>query len=475
MTTAKEPHNLPASPFFGEPATLRAEALAAVERLQQQYGQLPVAFQTRVQSQLSILAGVDYKLRQSLLQIAVFGWVGRGKSAILNGLLGQPVFPVGPLHGVTQWPRAVRWTMPLGSNPDRMVMPLQVELVDTPGLDEVEGQSRTQMALDIAQQADLILFVVSGVPTSAELETFVDLQQARRPLLLIVNKIDLHPDLDLSEIYQKLPPNIRQGGLTVADLVPTAAAPSPVKVWEDWPDGRRTETWESPPPQIGALQDRLTQILTQEGSALLTINGLLQAQGVGQGIAAEIMATQASTATEAYQRVVQVKVLSVVFSPWWGLDLSLGVLLDLVGIRTLARQFDLPMTQAGIGKLGSVLLWSAVMLCLGEMAGSLFSGLEVVSWGSPLGQFSGVGSAMIQGGLAAYGAYRVGQVARQYLLAGSTWGPFGVSTVLQKQLSQLAPETWVRRWQDAPAQVAPAAFPVTPLQEQSAMTRAELD
>jgi len=45
---------------------------------------------------------------------------------------------------------------------------VQVELIDTPGLDEIEGQARAQMARDVVRQADLILFVVAGDITRTE-------------------------------------------------------------------------------------------------------------------------------------------------------------------------------------------------------------------------------------------------------------------------------------------------------------------
>ena len=42
------------------------------------------------------------KLDQSVVQIAAFGMVGRGKSSVLNALLGRDIFVTGALHGVTR-------------------------------------------------------------------------------------------------------------------------------------------------------------------------------------------------------------------------------------------------------------------------------------------------------------------------------------------------------------------------------------
>ncbi|MBO9998084.1 MAG: dynamin family protein, partial [Cyanobacteria bacterium SID2] len=110
--------------------------------------------QKSLREQQEVLQTNRLKLDRQLLRIAAFGAVSRGKSAVLNALLKQNVLPTGPLHGVTQWPRSILWQV---QTPQGDALPLQVELIDTPGLDEVDGAARSQMAREIAQQADAIL------------------------------------------------------------------------------------------------------------------------------------------------------------------------------------------------------------------------------------------------------------------------------------------------------------------------------
>jgi GTP-binding protein Era len=91
------------------------------------------------------------KLDRMVVQIAAFGMVGRGKSSLLNALVGQSVFETGPLHGVTRGAQRVNWSISeeaVGENDRTLRVTLpgigqsQVELIDTPGLDEVDGETR---------------------------------------------------------------------------------------------------------------------------------------------------------------------------------------------------------------------------------------------------------------------------------------------------------------------------------------------
>jgi predicted GTPase len=81
---------------------------------------------------------------------------------------------------------------------------VQVELIDTPGLDEIQGESRAQMAREVASQADLILFVVAGDITRTEYQALCELRQNQKPIILVFNKIDLYPDQDREAIYRQL-------------------------------------------------------------------------------------------------------------------------------------------------------------------------------------------------------------------------------------------------------------------------------
>ena len=121
------------------------------------------------------------KLKAGELHIAVFGRVSVGKSALGNALLGHDAFATGVLHGTTRARAAQRWQEVAGQG---------LHLIDTPGINELSGEERERLAFDVAGISDLVIFVVDGDMTSAELGALSTLAKTQRPLLLALNKAD---------------------------------------------------------------------------------------------------------------------------------------------------------------------------------------------------------------------------------------------------------------------------------------------
>lgn len=121
------------------------------------------------------------KLDQGHIHIAAVGRVSVGKSATLNALLGQDRFSTSPLHGETKHAQFGRWDEYQSGG---------VFLIDTPGLNEVDGEDRERLAHEVAARADLVLFIVDGDLTESEIRALRILQGHRRPILLVFNKAD---------------------------------------------------------------------------------------------------------------------------------------------------------------------------------------------------------------------------------------------------------------------------------------------
>lgn len=411
---------------------IRDDAIACLNTRIARYQQTPVELKVQLQPHLEVLSALQHKLSGTLLQVAVFGLVSRGKSAVLNALFGESLFPTGALNGVTQWPRSVRWSLAGAPN-------LQFELIDTPGLDEISGEARALMAQDIARCADLILFVTAGPPMPIELAALAELAQLRKPILWVVNKADLYPDLKAEMLYQSLSDGALQTVLSPQEIVLTSAAPAPIQVRHEWPDGRTSTEWETPPPQIEPLRQALLDLLNREGLYLLSLNVLLQVQATERQIVAAIAQYHAKTLEKSQWQLWGFKAALVGLNPWGGLDLILGFVMDIAQVRQLLQRQNLPVTRHNVGTLWKTLLVSAGYLGLAEVSTSGLGEMLNGSQGAP------VVAAVIQGAIAFYSASLVGKSAQHYLLEGATWDTQGSSTVLENLLAALSPEMVVYR------------------------------
>ncbi|HEY9779934.1 MAG TPA: GTP-binding protein [Leptolyngbyaceae cyanobacterium] len=404
-----------------------------------------------VKPDLEVLTSTLSKLDSNVIRIAVFGLVSRGKSAVLNALLGQKVLQTGPLNGVTQYPRSVRWTPSTSGK-------VQVELIDTPGLDEIEGQARAQMALDVARSSDLILFVVAGDITRTEYDALCELRKSQKPLILVFNKVDLYPETDRESIYRSLQ-QLGSGNaagrklqmlLSCDEIVMVAAEPAPMEVRVEYPNGDVAYEWETPPPQVDELKQKILQILNREGRSLLALNALLQVQQAEAAIAQKTIDQRSLAAEDLIWQYAKYKAIAVGLNPIAFLDLLGGFVADLALIRSLARLYNLPMTGFEAAKLLRTIILSSGGLLLSELGSGLMLGLgksatAIASGENPTNITAYAGAAITQAGIAGYGSYAIGQAAKVYLERGCSWGQFGASTVIQEILSQVEPNTILYR------------------------------
>ncbi|MDM9384180.1 GTP-binding protein [Chlorogloeopsis sp. ULAP01] len=398
-----------------------------------------------VKPELEVLNATLNKLDYNVIRIAAFGLVSRGKSAVLNALIGQKLLQTGPLHGVTQYPRSISWN-PAGK--------VQVELIDTPGLDEIAGEARSQMAKEVARQADLILFVVAGDITRTEYQALCELRYSQKPLILVFNKIDLYPDTDRAKIYQNLQQlgagNLQAKPLQPDEIVMVAAEPAPLEVRVEYPDGKVAYEWEAPSPQIDELKQTILKILNREGRSLLALNALVQAKEAQEAIASKTVDIRNREAEDLIWQFTKYKALAVGLNPIAFLDVLGGTVADLALIRSLARLYGLPMTGYEASKLLRTILLSSGGLLLTELGSSFILGLgkttaAVASGDNPSNITAFAGSAIAQAGIASYGAYSVGKAAQVYLEKGCSWGQLGASTVIAEILAEVEPNTILYR------------------------------
>lgn len=402
-------------------------------------------------------------LERQVVQIAVFGMVGRGKSSLLNALLGQKVFETGPLHGVTRSSDRAAWRIDeqvVGDSESRTVMVTlpaannsQVELIDTPGLDEVDGETRALLATDIARSADLILFVIAGDMTKVEHAALSQLRDAGKPILLVFNKIDQYPQADRQAIYQKIRDERVKELLSPDEIVMAAGSPLIAKAIAR-PDGSRMVQRSPGIPQIDELKLKILEILHREGKALVALNTMLFADEVNDRLVKRKLEIRENSSNQLIWRAVMTKALAIALNPVTVVDLLSGAVIDVTLILTLSKLYGIEMTQSG-----AVALLQKIALSMGGISASeLLANLGLSSLkgllglsapatgGITIGAYLSV--AITQAAVAGVSSYGIAQVTKVYLANGASWGPEGPKAVVRSILDSLDEASILNRIKD---------------------------
>ncbi|MEA5489192.1 MULTISPECIES: Era-like GTP-binding protein [Pseudanabaena] len=270
------------------------------------------------ESELAEISFLEEKLDKCAIAIAVFGMVSRGKSSLINALLGQKLSETGAIHGITKDIAVYAWDIlspptPLPKGEGRKK--IQLRLIDTQGIDEVGGEVRGAIALEAAKQADLILFVIAGDMTRLEQEAIANLQKTYKPVLLVFNKTDLYPECDRVAIHQALQNVEMRKLISPQEIVLTSVEPKPVKVRIQYSDGRDSqEIWEQPKPDVQALKERILELLNTEGKELLAVNVLRSLLEIQNTVTQRyVQRLQASTAIASLVFIIEA--IAVLISP----------------------------------------------------------------------------------------------------------------------------------------------------------------
>ncbi|QEH36265.1 GTPase Era [Aquisphaera giovannonii] len=393
------------------------------------------------------------KLDEATIEIAAFGMVSRGKSSVLNALLGREVFQVGATHGTTTGRGAQRWEE--GARGASGLDRARLVLVDTPGIDEVGGEVRETLAREVARTADLILFVVSGDMQRREVQALSELRAHQKPIILVFNQIDRYPEADRESIHAKLEDERVKGLIRPEDIVLTAARPDPARVKVRDPDGTSRVIWERPAPVIDPLKERILDVLEREGKALVALNTLLLAGDLHE----EIVGRKVRIRDEAANRIIWnyaiAKGLAVGINPIPVADLAGGVAVDVAMIVALSRVYGIPLTKSSAAKLvrdmtvalGAVGLVQVGLRLVRSGVKSAMAGLTVMTGGlaGPLTALGYTALGVSQGAAAASASYVIGQGAKTYLRQGCQWGPKGIKTVINQILVDAKNDSVVQR------------------------------
>jgi small GTP-binding protein len=363
------------------------------------------------------------KLEHGHIHIAVFGRVSVGKSALLNALLGEERFSTSPLHGETRQAQIIAWeAIDAGG----------VFLVDTPGINEVDGEDRERLAHEVAGRSDLVMFVVDGDITESELAALRRLREENRPIILVFNKIDRYTQADRALLLESL--RARTGQIVPENHIVMAAGDPAERVYiQIDAAGNETELVRKPSPEVQGLRERLWSILEAEGKTLAALNASLFAGKLSDAVNARIVRVKDGLATQVIKSYCLTKGVLVGINPVPVSDLVAAVAVDGSMIVHLSRVYGMPISRAEAGALIRT-IGAQMALVTGTVWAVNF--VSSALKGGSLG-LSTLLTASAQGAVAWYATYIVGQAAKRYFAQGKSWGESGPKRVVQDILASV--------------------------------------
>lgn len=355
--------------------------------------------------------------------------MGVGKSALLNELAGREVFATSVLNGKTAHSEQTLWqSIDTGG----------VYLIDTPGIDEVDGSERASIAASVARQADVILFVVDSDMTDVEYHALCALHRTTQPLIVVLNKADRYGKRERQALLSHLRRRLC-GRVPAESLVSASALPDRRLEVEEAPDGGEREYWVRPAPDVAALRQLLWRLLCACGQSYAALNASVFAARLSEKVGQEIVAARRQLGEKIIRRYALFKALGVAVNPLPALDL-LALTADTGMVVHLSRVYGIALTRREASRL-----IRTIALQTGALIGTVY-GMQFLSSllkGATAG-LSTVLTAGTQAGVGFYGSYVVGKAAEHYFAAGASWGENGAKRVIEEIMADLDKDALIR-------------------------------
>jgi small GTP-binding protein len=391
---------------------------------------IPASVRAELADEFEQVELISRKLKEDEIHIAAYGRVGVGKSSLLNALLGQPVFSTSPLHGETRDEARAEWhSMHQG----------RVMLIDTPGIDELDGREREELARSICQRADVILMVCEGDLTELEFTALQEIATTGRAVLLVLNKADRY---DAGEL-QLLLGRLRQrtaAWLPARCIIAAASEPRAETLIVEHSDGSRSESRRPRQADVAELKTTLWELLERDGKSLAALNASIFTSALDEKVAGRIVAARKAVAERVIRSYCIAKGLLVAVNPVPVADLLAAAGTDIAMVIHLGEIYGFALSRREASRL--LLTISAQLLALM----GAYWGLNLVS--SALKTASaGLSTALTataQGALAWYATYLIGQMAQTWFAKGKSWGSSGPRAVARRILDSLDRDFLVR-------------------------------
>ncbi|MEZ6115903.1 MAG: GTP-binding protein [Pirellulaceae bacterium] len=391
---------------------------------------------------ISQLKDIEQKLTNGRVEIVLFGEISTGKSALVNALVGEEVAEVNVQGGWTKESKPINWKA------ESYVLPgidnSEMVIVDTPGINEVGDSDHQTIAKLAAKRGDLIVFVTDSDLNEVEFSAIIALLAVHKPILIVLNKIDLYSDEDLQRLTKIIRDDRLKGLVPPENFVMTSADPREIEYVEVDANGREKSVWKKPEPIVSDLKARILQILERDGLALVALNAAVFAADKTDRIAKLRVELRNKRANQTIWSFAAVKALAVGLNPAILADVLGGAAVDISMIITLAKIYGLEMSWMNAQKLArSIGMSLGSMLLVDVVLGTIFTGLKGLTLGgtTPL-------TALPQGAAGGFGSYIVGQAAKYYFEHGASWGNEAPKSVVRRILEETDKDSVLEQLKD---------------------------
>ena len=435
-----EPDNTSPGPVADEgPAQQYGQAVRSVEATLAKLKNCPEGEKQELLKDLHQLQEMYEKVTRGRVEIVIFGEISTGKSALINALIGREVAEVDVQGGWTKQVRSETW-----DTCEYRVAGLEdseVILIDTPGINEVGGKDRAELAETTARRADLILFVTDSDLNETEFAALIELAAVQKPILVVFNKKDLYQPEDFEKLCETIRSRIREL-VPNEHLVATSADPREIEYVIEDEQGREKTEWRKPEPHVAELKEAILEIFEREGLDLIALNAAMYAADKSDRIATMRIQMRNRRADQVIWGMASTKAVVVALAPPVT-DILGGIGLDALMIVTLSRVYGLDFSLAQARGLAVAIGKAAGLFALGELTSyglSLVKGLTLMT---------ATALTMVpQGAAAGFSSYIIGQAAKHYFEHGSSWGNDSPKTVVRQILANTSKDSVIKHLKD---------------------------
>lgn len=392
----------------------------------------------QLQKELSGLTEMYDKVTSGRVEIVIFGEISTGKSAMINALIGRAVAEVNVQGGWTKEIWGTEWDGSGYRIPG--FKSSEIVVIDTPGINEVGGQDRAELAEATARSADLILFVTDSDLNETEYAALVELAAVQKPMILVFNKCDLYNDEDLEKVTQLLKGRL-EGLIPPDHFVRTSADPREIEYVIEDEDGETKSEWRKPEPDVEELKSLILTTLEKEGLGLIALNAAMYAADKSDKIAAMRVEMRNNRADQIIWSMAATKAVVVAANPVPVFDVIGGYAVDAVMLVTLSKVYGIDFNMSQARGLVRSLAAAGGVYAVGELASSAFKALTF-----------GLGTVLTmipQGAAAGFMSYIVGQAAKRYFEQGGSWGSDSPKSVVQDILNSTDRDSVVDHLKDS--------------------------